>query len=605
MEMGFLSDASEKLTKLYPVSLLPAWENRKAWEAVESAADIISQAETLSQSDWPVLPAWRYMDFQRDGNRSRYEAVYFERRNRLLSFLAAECCEGKGRFMEGIINGLWAVLEESSWVIPAHNNHYPNTYCGHDALPDVEKFRYMDLFSAGTGALVAAIYGIMGKQLEKESPLIPRRCEIELEKRIMAPFLERDDLHWMGLQGQPVNNWNPWINQNILFTFLMVEKDETRKLEAVKKNLKSCQQFLNMYAPDGGCDEGPSYFNAAGACYLDLCEMISKVTRGEMDFFQEELTRNIAGYQYMTHIAGAYYTNYADAPHVLSCDGRLFIRLADRLGMPELKNFGQMQIAANPDVNNRITPNLVFRTIQGLLTPHGEALDYRAAKGGYYPGIQVCVAREKENSDEGFFFSAKGGHNAEGHNHNDVGNFLLYKDGKPVVVDVGVGAYTAKTFSAQRYEIWSMQSNYHNVPLCSGQGQLPGGKYAARDVFYEDNGTRTRFALDLSAAYGEGADVKRAFCFDREKGVLTICDSGRGLKEHFMLKNEPKMANGCIDLGGVYLRYDAARLKADCEMVRIDDEKMAGEWKQDHFWRLSLTPYQNYESWVMTFDHAE
>src|SRR5665811_67811 len=78
----------------------------------------------------------------------------------------------------------------------------------------------------------------------------------------------------------------------------------------------------------------------------------------------------------------------------------------------------------------------------------------------YFTDLDIALARDKEGTTAGFYFSAKGGSNGEGHNHNDVGSFMLYFNGDPVMIDVGVGTYTSKTFSPQRYDIWTMQSNY-------------------------------------------------------------------------------------------------------------------------------------------------
>ncbi len=100
-------------------------------------------------------------------------------------------------------------------------------------------------------------------------------------------------------------------------------------------------------------------------------------------------------------------------------------------------------------------------------------------------GIQVAAARRKQRSTDGFYFAALGGHNAESHNHNDVGNFVVYRNGNPVLIDVGVETYTAKTFSAQRYEIWTMQSAFHNLPTINGVMQAAGRQYEARDVTFE------------------------------------------------------------------------------------------------------------------------
>jgi hypothetical protein len=59
--------------------------------------------------------------------------------------------------------------------------------------------------------------------------------------------------------------------------------------------------------------------------------------------------------------------------------------------------------------------------------------------------------------------AAKAGHNAESHNQNDVGSFIVALDGRPLIIDVGVGVYTRQTFGPGRYEIWTMRSSWHNV----------------------------------------------------------------------------------------------------------------------------------------------
>ena len=596
--MGFLSEAADGLV-LSAFHPFPAYEDRAAWQRMRGGPEYVKAAGEMDMENWPVLPAWRYMDFQRDGNRSRYESLYFDRRDRMLTCLFAECYEGKGRFIEGLVNGLWAILEESTWVLPAHNSHYPDPNA-RTWLADVEARQYIDLFAAETGAMVAAVYAIMKNRLDGITPLLARRCELELERRIFAPYMGKDDMFWMGFQGEVVNNWNPWINQNILLSFLLMERDEKRRLAAAGKAMKSVQNFLDGYAPDGGCDEGPGYFSVAGACCLDLCEMLLEATQGRLNLFAQPLIRAIASYQYAAHISGDRYTNYADAHCVIHADGRQYMRLAGLLEAPELYAFGAGQEAPG---KGRVS--VIYRHIKGLFTPVPEEKPaYRAVKGKYYPGIQVCMARETENSDAGFFFSAKGGHNEESHNHNDVGTFLLYLDGEPAVIDAGVGTYTRKTFSAQRYEIWSMRSEYHNVPLCRGQGQLPGREHAAGDAEYSDDGTVLTFSLDISGAYPPGCEARRRFVFDRAAGKLTLTDEGAELEERFLLPDEPILSAGVARLGRVNLRYDENILSAEVRKVEIDDETMRREWNRDCFWQLILTPRKGEESWVITFDHA-
>ena len=82
---------------------------------------------------------------------------------------------------------------------------------------------------------------------------------------------------------------------------------------------------------------------------------------------------------------------------------------------------------------------------------------------------QVMTAREQQGTHRGLFLAAKAGNNGESHNHNDVGNFIVYADGNPVLVDLGTEEYTAKTFGPRRFELWYLQSQYHNCPTVRGR----------------------------------------------------------------------------------------------------------------------------------------
>ena len=92
----------------------------------------VKEAEALLETPMEVLPISRFRDFVIDGNRSRFENLYFARRNRLVTLAFAEMYEKKGRFTEALVDTVWAILEESTWLLPAHNKHNPDQV---DGLP--------------------------------------------------------------------------------------------------------------------------------------------------------------------------------------------------------------------------------------------------------------------------------------------------------------------------------------------------------------------------------------------------------------------------------------------------------------------------------------
>ncbi len=619
-----LNRAAEHLEEIlaHEFTPFPKWGDA-AWNDLKPEAKewLIGRAELNAKKAWPSLRASVYMEFQRNGNRSRYQDDYYERRTRLVEMALAECIEGSGRFLDAIIDGIWLICEETSWVIPAHNNHYRSDFSTEDALPDFRREHpYIDLFSAETGSALCWVYYFLSERLAQESPLIPLRIEQEIKRRILDPYLADDTMSWMGLShNNPVNNWNPWINSNVQTAFLLLEKDPSRRIKGLKKVARSAQRFLDFYAEDGGCDEGPAYFGAAGASLLDILEQFYDATDGRFSVYDQPLIANMADYIRRVHIGGHYFVNFADAACALyGVSAGCLQRAGQKTGRPELVNFARRAYRdglANMPWREISRGNAwkLFRAFKTLFTftdadlqPEPDAPDM----GHYFPGIQVAVAR----TQGGLFFAAKGGTNAESHNHNDIGNYILYANGLPCVVDAGVGTYSRKTFSEHRYEIWSMQSGNHNTAVVNGCDQLPGLEYAAHSAVHEDTGELVRFALNMERAYDSAAhlrEYRRCFTLNRAENSLTVTDQVHLEKRvqpvqlPILCYNKPIISAGNVELGGVTMHFDPALFTLSLEEMSLDDaENPITCWKdRSSLYRLLLTrtDVREKDQWTITY----
>lgn len=581
----------------------PTVEDRDDWIGLPNAVQRahLKLGESALGFEWPTVPATLFLEYARVGNRSNYQNVRNVRRDVLRNLVIAECLEAEGRFLDDISNGIWTTCEETYWGVPAHINVQKAGV----GLPDAEE-PTVDLFAAETLSLLAWTCYLLGDQLDAVSPLIRPRIVYEAQRRVLTPCLEREDFGWMGFSGRRVNNWNPWICSNWLTGSLLLEEDADRRVASVKKILQCLDAFINSYDSDGGCDEGPGYWGRAGASLFDNLEILYSATDGAMDVYMHPLIRNMGQFIYRAQIADHYFVNFADASAVVTPSPSLTFRYGKAIGDRGMVGLGvwtaQEQNLGSGTLNDSLGRQLpALFALDALLeaTP-GQPLPRDVWLGG----IHFFAARDVEGKSEGFYVAAKGGHNAESHNHNDVGNFIVYMDGKPLIVDAGVETYTAKTFGSSRYELWTMQSAYHSVPTVNGIQQVPGRDFAASNVFYSAGDDHAEFVLDLARAYPEEAGIKswtRTVCLVRGEEVIVtdrfdlrvamsetsmqlITPCGVTVDEGVLVLQETPFGRDRVS-GSARVRYDVEVFDVHVERVAITDDKLGGVWG-DHLNRI-------------------
>lgn len=220
----------------------------------------------------------------------------------------------------------------------------------------------------------------------------------------------------------------------------------------------------------------------------------------------------------------------------------------------------------------------------------------------WFPDLQLMAARATPASTRGLYVAAWGLNNGKSHNHNDVGNFIVYGDGEPVLIDVGVGTYTAQTFSARRYEIWTMQSAYHNLPTINGVMEMDGKPYHATDVAFAPSSDAVQWSADIARAYPETAYVrswKRTVTLNRRANDVEIVDAydlervTRPVRSSLMTPLRVDVATpGVVRLaanGRSYMiRYDAQQFRASAEGIPINDARLHPVWG-DRITRIVLS----------------
>lgn len=570
----------------------PAYEDRGGWEKIPAGyrKAWIADGEKMLNYKWQTVPASAYIEFVRTGNRDTMQNVNSQNTGALRKLVLAELAEGKGRFLNQIIDGSWSICEMTSWALSAH---LPIQKAG-AGLPDVNE-PIIDLGVGITGAIIAWTHHFFKPSFDKVNPLIATRIAREIDRQVLQPYYARNDFWWMGLlrDDAMVNNWNVWCNFNALTCILLIEKDAGRRIENVYKSMRSVDKFINYYKDDGGCEEGPAYWSHAGGMLYNYLDLLQNATGGAINKFNDPLIRNIGSYIYKAWITDRFYINYADAGAKLNPDAGLIYRYGKATGDTIMTGFGSF-LAVQQNWKQQLPSETIEATLTNALAAD-ELLQAPARQpllGEWWmPGTQIMAARDRAGSNAGFYFSALGGHNAESHNHNDVGTCILFYNGQPVLIDVGSETYTRQTFGPERYSIWTMQSAWHNLPLINNVQQKEGAAYKALNPLFTATKSTVAFSLDIAAAYPADAAVKkweRSYLLKRGQS-FTITDNYE-LKEvtaattlHLMTSQavtlvKPGQLRFQLADQSLLLEYNPQLLEASIEPVTVKDKRLLQSW---------------------------
>lgn len=568
----------------------PTYTDRAGWDAFlgKHKEQYIRRGEKRLDYQWKVVRATDYLAFERTGNRNAMEDPFDANNKAIADLLLAELAEGKGRFIDQLINGVFHTCEMTSWALAAHLIVQPTNR----ALPAYD-YPVIDLTAGDLGGLLSWTYYFMHDSFDKVDPEISRRLKHELETRVMTPYLTNDSFWWMGrnYNGRMLNNWNPWCNSNVLMCFMLMENDRDRLAKAVYLTMESVDKFLNYIKADGGCEEGPSYWGHAAGKTLDYLELLSDITGGKVSIFHEPMIRNMGEYISRSYVGNGWVVNFADASAKGGGEAALIYRFGKAVDSEDLKGFAAlMRKPGQTPFNGRD----VYRTLAALsidpelqqATPAHIIPDFT-----WYPETEFCYLSGKK----GVFLAAKGGYNDESHNHNDVGTCSVWMNETPVLIDAGVGTYTRQTFSSERYSIWTMQSNYHNLPLINGVPQRYGKNYKATDV----KASKNNFSANIASAYPKEANVKtwtRSYRLDgkqvRINDSFELTETTAPNIVNFMTWGEIDTATAGkvgihVEDVNAELAYDAKRFELTVEPVKLTDPKLSNVWGEQ-IYRLSF-----------------
>jgi len=595
-----LQQVRQSLVPLSQWVKYPAYTNRTGWDALTGSLkkELVADGERYLKYDWKVIKATDYLEYERSGSRVVMENPYGDNNRALSQLVFAELAEGKGRFIDQIINGVWQACEMSSWSLSAH---LPVQKTKRN-LPDYNE-QIIDLVSGDLGSFLSWTWYFLHDELDKVNPIIASKLRKSITERILVPYMERSDYWWQAFNYKPgvlVNNWNPWCNANVLACFLLLEEDKDKLAAAVYRTMTSVDKFINYTNDDGACEEGPSYWGHAAGKLYDYLQLLSDASNGQLSIFNEPMIKNMGEYIVRSYVGNGWVVNFADASAKGGGEPGLIYRYGKATGSTEMQQFAAYLVSKSPSSNEIAASRDFFRSIENIRSYAAlgkETPALSAAMYSWYPHTQFCYMKNKE----GFFLAAKAGHNNESHNHNDVGTFSLYVDETPFFIDAGVGTYTRQTFGSERYSIWTMQSNYHNLPLINGQPQQYGAAYKARQVSFDPK--RFIFSVDIAGAYAKTAAVnswKRSYSLSGKSVVIEddfqLAAAIDTNQLNFLTWARPDISRAGIvvlekDGKQLQLKYDTRKFSAAVEAIPQTDSRLSKVWGNE-IYRLRLKATQ-------------
>lgn len=571
----------------------PAYTDRNAWEQLlgDNKDDLIRRGERQLNYQWKVIRATDFLEYERSGNRNIMQDPNSDNNNALSDLVMAELAEGKGRFMDQIINGVFYNCERTSWVLSAHLTAQKSGR----TLPETAE-QVIDLGSGEIGAFLAWTYYFFHKEFDKVNPEISKRLRTEIYNKVIVPYRENDRFWWMAFHPRPdgiVNNWNPWTNFNALQCIVLLESDPVQTTKDIYRSMLSVDKFINYVNEDGACEEGPSYWGHAAGKLYDYLQLLSMVSNGKINLFGQKMIKDMGEYISRSYVGNDWVVNFADASAKFSSNAPLIYRYGKAIESTEMMQFAAL---LNQKKNNNIGSGTdIFRILESLSNDkelRRTTAAHTTPDVTIYPGTQFYYFKNKT----GFFMAAKGGYNAESHNHNDAGTFSLWYKNTPVFIDAGVGTYTRQTFGPERYSIWTMRSNYHNLPGINGVEQNFGKEFKTTDL--KVNATKKQVSMNIASAYpaeAKAVNWTRSYQLNEKALVIndrfTLKNAEKANEIHFMLHSKPEIQKNkiVVKVNGAKMQmtFDSNTFETSIESIALDDVRLSRVWG-DEIYRLTL-----------------
>lgn len=425
----------------------------------------LERADFYIENDPPVIKFSKIHLYVTTGNREKFQNDYTNYEERMTTLALAYIISEDEKYLEPLADIIWNICDFESWSIPAHVS---------ETLSTERRRQNLDLTSCIMGYRMSEILYLIGDKLPE---LVVRRARDEIRYRVTDSFARytEQEFSWY----KKIDNWSAVCIAGVLCSYLYTCTDEEINAQLPKMR-EVAENYLKGFKEDGCCTEGYSYWIYGFSFFCLFAKMLLDYTDGEINYFADEKVHKIAMFQQNILLNENQCISFSDGD----------LGFAPRIWLSHfLKEiYPDMQLPKLPDEYTETVGLTRLRFVfcsnpdikGGEITPHSHI--FRNAEWF------LCHT-------ESYALAAKAGHNQEFHNHNDVGSFIVSKNGVATFCDPGKGEYTADYFGKNRYDIFLPSARSHSVPIINGKYQIVGKREGGvieaderRFKFYMHNG---------------------------------------------------------------------------------------------------------------------
>ncbi|SHN00017.1 heparinase II/III domain-containing protein [Gracilibacillus kekensis] len=506
-----------------------------------------------------------YCQFMKEGERQSFEAQYFLRRRRLTIFgLLLYLYPDERAYLEALENEIWQICNEFTWCLPAHLDQDLEEQ-SYQSYKQTNRLNYtVDLFAAETAFSLAEIVSLFDGQLDQ---FLIDKIKIEVDRRIFTPYLSTE-FHWE----TATHNWASVCAGSIGSAALyLLEGNEQKGI--LDRVIVTIEYYLKGFEDDGACQEGYGYWQYGFGYFIYFADLLRKYQN--INLLDNPKVKRIAMFQQNSFLALNYVMNFADAE-------------------PKAKPMiGFTHYLHQQFPNVHVPPNHLIAS--DIVDPCGRWAPAIRELWWYDPTIHgdewpeisqlfdhtsIFLSRWKEKG-ENYAFALKSGHNNEPHNHNDIGQFILYGMGQVFLRDLGSGQYNKAYFSDERYQFLCNSAEGHSVPVVNGY-QPAGQEYKGVFTKVEQHASLDDIEVDMRKAYQDQTLEKftRTFTCNKENRSLV-------LKDAFQFSQKPEMLIESFIAADLPYRFkeDSIVLSGDNGELELfyDNKKVVLTVRRRHF----------------------